>query len=270
MVAAIERLKAGDESDFFFPTSQPSSASARPVPYRVVISRAARNSSSARRRSCSAMSMAFSPSFGSTWTCSTAAFDVRISDDGSARRSSPRPRVPRLPGPGGRAPHRRLGRDLARLELSAPASNGGWGRAPGTSSRGRWRPGLRGVKRSAADCIRRGWDRPAVPVTPERPATGYPAERNLTGDAEGRPWRGTASGPRRGWMSGTGRSRSSGWTRSGPWGMSGLPFSLKVLLENLLRNEDGAPSPPRTWRSSRAGTRPRPRTARSRSRRRGC
>ena len=47
-----------------------------------------------------------------------------------------------------------------------------------------------------------------------------------------------------------------------------LPFSLKILLENLLRNEDGVDVRARTSRRSRPGT-PRPsRRRRSPSRRR--
>ena len=34
-----------------------------------------------------------------------------------------------------------------------------------------------------------------------------------------------------------------------------LPFSLKILLENLLRTEDGLPSPRRTSKRWRSGTR---------------
>ena len=42
-----------------------------------------------------------------------------------------------------------------------------------------------------------------------------------------------------------------------------LPYSVKVLLENVLRLEDGAPSPPPTSRRSRAGTRQPSRASRS-------
>ena len=49
-----------------------------------------------------------------------------------------------------------------------------------------------------------------------------------------------------------------------------LPYSIKVLLENVLRLEDGARRPPATSRRSPAGT-PRPSPAsRSPSSRRGC
>ena len=59
--------------------------------------------------------------------------------------------------------------------------------------------------------------------------------------------------------------------KNGLKGISRLPFSLKVLLENLLRYEDGqAPSPRTTFSASRTGSRPRPRTATSRSARRAC
>ena len=41
-------------------------------------------------------------------------------------------------------------------------------------------------------------------------------------------------------MSATVRTRSSAWTRcSRRYDIARLPFSLKILLENLLRNEDG-------------------------------
>jgi aconitate hydratase len=51
--------------------------------------------------------------------------------------------------------------------------------------------------------------------------------------------------------------------KNGLKGISRLPFSLKVLLENLLRNEDGRTvSKDRTSRPSRSGSRPRPPSAR--------
>ena len=53
-------------------------------------------------------------------------------------------------------------------------------------------------------------------------------------------------------------------------GVDRLPYSLKILLENLLRNEDGRPSTPKTSTRSPTGTRRRTPSARSRSRRRAC
>ena len=48
----------------------------------------------------------------------------------------------------------------------------------------------------------------------------------------------TASAARPRWRSAARRTRSTAWTR---WtGSDKLPFSLKILLENLLRTEDGA------------------------------
>ena len=52
-------------------------------------------------------------------------------------------------------------------------------------------------------------------------------------------------------------------------GSARLPFSLKVLLENLLRNEDGRWSPPPRSRPWRAGIRRRSRRRRSSSPRPG-
>jgi aconitate hydratase len=57
--------------------------------------------------------------------------------------------------------------------------------------------------------------------------------------------------------------------KNGLRGISRLPFSLKVLLENVLRHEDG-PSPGKTSRASPTGSRPRPLTVRSRFARRAC
>ena len=53
-------------------------------------------------------------------------------------------------------------------------------------------------------------------------------------------------------------------------GISRLPFSMKVLVENLLRHEDGAPSPRTTSRRPPPGSRPKARTTRSRSGPRAC
>lgn len=50
--------------------------------------------------------------------------------------------------------------------------------------------------------------------------------------------------------------------------VASLPYSLKVLLENLLRTEDGADITAATSRRWPAGTRPPSRTRRSSSRRR--
>ena len=49
-----------------------------------------------------------------------------------------------------------------------------------------------------------------------------------------------------------------------------LPYSLKVLLENVLRLEDGRSVAPRTSRRSPAGTRPPSRAPRSPSSPPGC
>ena len=49
-------------------------------------------------------------------------------------------------------------------------------------------------------------------------------------------------------------------------GAEKLPYSLKILLENLLRTEDGRTSPPTTSVRSRAGTRRPIRPSRSSSR----
>ncbi len=59
--------------------------------------------------------------------------------------------------------------------------------------------------------------------------------------------------------------------KNGLKGISRLPFSLKVLLENLLRNEDGKLGHQgRHPRPSRTGSRTRRPTATSRSVRRAC
>ena len=67
-------------------------------------------------------------------------------------------------------------------------------------------------------------------------------------------------------------SRSSGSTRSQPrFDVARLPFSLKVLLENLLRTEDGGSSRADDIEAlAELGRRGRARAARSRSRRRAC
>ena len=52
--------------------------------------------------------------------------------------------------------------------------------------------------------------------------------------------------------------------KAGLKGISRLPFSMKVLLENLLRHEDGVRPPSRTSRRSPSGSKPKPPTARSR------
>ena len=52
-------------------------------------------------------------------------------------------------------------------------------------------------------------------------------------------------------------------------GSESLPYSLKILLENLLRNEDGKNITKRTSTPSPAGTRRRSRTPRSSSPRPG-
>ena len=49
-----------------------------------------------------------------------------------------------------------------------------------------------------------------------------------------------------------------------------LPFSLKILLENLLRTEGGGAVAAADIEALAAGTQRRSRAARSRSRRRGC
>ena len=66
-----------------------------------------------------------------------------------------------------------------------------------------------------------------------RPAAG-PTERSARWQTAAS----TASAPAARSRSGTRRTRSSGWPRCE--GAERLPFSLKVLLENLLRTEDGA------------------------------
>ena len=58
--------------------------------------------------------------------------------------------------------------------------------------------------------------------------------------------------------------------KNGLAGISRLPFSLKVLLENLLRFEDGRRSPPTTSAPSPAGWRRARATARSPSARPAC
>ena len=52
--------------------------------------------------------------------------------------------------------------------------------------------------------------------------------------------------------------------------VGGLPYSLKVLLENLLRNEDGSVVTAEDVEAFAGGTRGRRRTGRSPSRRPGC
>ena len=56
--------------------------------------------------------------------------------------------------------------------------------------------------------------------------------------------------------------------KNGLKGISRLPFSMKVLLENLLRNEDGRTVTKEDIQAVAAGSRPRPPTAKSRSARR--
>jgi aconitase A len=51
--------------------------------------------------------------------------------------------------------------------------------------------------------------------------------------------------------------------KNGLKGISRLPYSMRVLLENLLRYEDGQTSPRTTSRRWRIGSRPAPPTARS-------
>ncbi|GGT59267.1 hypothetical protein GCM10010271_73250 [Streptomyces kurssanovii] len=53
-------------------------------------------------------------------------------------------------------------------------------------------------------------------------------------------------------------------------GSQRLPYSLKVLLENLLRHEDGGTSPPTRSRRWPVGTRRRNRRPRCSSPPRGC
>ena len=86
----------------------------------------------------------------------------------------------------------------------------------------------------------RGGAGPGRPSRLNRPLTGYAAERNQTGDL----WRPDHGGERlraRAGLDVGDRSlevfRLDALASVGDVG--GLPFSLKVLLENLLRNEDG-------------------------------
>ncbi len=58
--------------------------------------------------------------------------------------------------------------------------------------------------------------------------------------------------------------------KNGLKGISRLPFSMKVLLENLLRNEDGRTVTRTTSRRSPNGSRLKPRTANSPSGPRAC
>jgi hypothetical protein len=53
--------------------------------------------------------------------------------------------------------------------------------------------------------------------------------------------------------------------KNGLKGISRLPFSMKVLVENLLRNEDGRSVTGEDIQAARSGSRPRPPSARSRS-----
>ena len=58
------------------------------------------------------------------------------------------------------------------------------------------------------------------------------------------------------------------WGRSGMWG--GCRSRSRCCWRTCSGTRTAPPSPPRTWRRSPAGTRPRPRTARSPSPRPGC
>ena len=58
--------------------------------------------------------------------------------------------------------------------------------------------------------------------------------------------------------------------KNGLKGISRLPFSMKVLLENLLRNEDGRTVTKEDIQGFAHGSRTRPPTAKSRSARRAC
>ena len=58
--------------------------------------------------------------------------------------------------------------------------------------------------------------------------------------------------------------------KNGLKGISRLPFSMKVLLENLLRNEDGRSVTKEDIQAFAHGSRTRPPSARSRSARRAC
>ena len=96
---------------------------------------------------------------------------------------------------------------------------------------------------------------PLVPEPPERPGG--------VGSIDSRHGRRLAA--RSTLAVGDAASRSSGSTRCSSYDVARLPYTLRILLENVLRNGRA-----RTSRRSPAGSRPTSRAARSRSRPRAC